>query len=125
MIWFTKWALKNRAAVILMIVLSLGLGTLSYFTLPKEFMPAANNPMVTVIVIGQGTDADTMANQVTKPIEKAIGSVKGKKHVFSTSADGFTSVDISLDASVDMKEAKAQVQEAVSSLQLPAGYSKP
>ena len=69
--------------------------------------------MVTVIVIGQGTDADTMAEQVTKPIEKAIGSVKGKKHVFSTSADGYTSVDISLDPSVDMKEAKAQVQEAV------------
>ena len=125
MIWFTKWALKNRAAVILMIVLSLGLGTLSYFTLPKEFLPAANNPMVTVIVMGQGTDAETMAEQVTKPIEKAIGSVKGKKHVFSTSADGYTSVDISLDASVDMKEAKAQVQEAVNGLQLPEGYSKP
>ena len=55
----------------------------------------------------------TMEEQVTKPIEKAIGSVKGKKHVFSTSADGYTSVDIYLDASVDMKEAKAQVQEAV------------
>ncbi|MBS4205747.1 efflux RND transporter permease subunit [Lederbergia citrea] len=125
MIWFTKWALRNKAAVILMIVLSLGLGALSYFTLPKEFLPAANNPMVTVIVMGQGTDADTMADQVTKPIEKAIGSVKGKKHVFSTSADGYTSVDISLDPSVDMKEAKAQVQEAVSGLQLPEGYSKP
>ena len=35
MIWFTKWALKNRAAVILMIVLTLGLGTLSYFTFAK------------------------------------------------------------------------------------------
>lgn len=125
MIALTNWALRNRAAVILLIVLTLGLGTVSYFTLPKEFMPAANNPMVTVIVIGHGTDADTMAEQVTKPIEKAIGSVKGKKHVFSTSADGYASVDISLDPAVDMKEAKAQVQEAVSGLQLPEGYSKP
>ncbi|MFK4997620.1 efflux RND transporter permease subunit [Bacillus sp. N9] len=74
--------LRNKAAVILMIVLTLGLGALSYFTLPKEFLPSANNPVVTVIVIGQGTDADTMSDQVTKPIEKAIGSVKGKKHVF-------------------------------------------
>lgn len=82
MIWFTNWALRNRAAVILLIVLTLGLGTLSYFTLPKEFLPAANNPAVTVIVMGQGTDADTMAEQVTKPIEKAVGSVKGKKMFF-------------------------------------------
>src|SRR5690625_5300965 len=104
MIWFTKWALKNRAAVILMTVLILGLGTLSYFLLPKEFMPSANNPAVTVIVMGQGTDADTMAEQVTKPIEKAVGAVKGKKHIFSTSADGYTSIDILLDPAIDMKE---------------------
>ena len=125
MVWFTKWALKNRAAVILLVVLTLGLGTLSYFTLPKELLPAADNPMVTVIVMGQGADAETVEEQVTKPIEKAIGTVKGKKNVFSTSADGYTSVDISLDSSVDMGEAKAQVQEALDGLQLPEGYSAP
>lgn len=125
MVWFTKWALRNRAAVILLIVLTLGLGTLSYFTLPKELLPAADNPMVTVIVIGQGADAETVEEQVTKPIEKAIGAVKGKKHVFSTSADGYTSVDIFLDPSVDLNEAKVQVQEALSGLQLPEGYSEP
>ena len=125
MTWFTKWALKNRAAVILLVVLTLGLGVLSYFTLPKEFLPAANNPAVTVIVMGQGTDADTMAEQVTKPIEKAVGTVKGKKNIFSTSADGYTSIDIALDPSVDMKEAKAQVQESLNGIELPEGYSKP
>ena len=125
MVRFTKWALKNRAAVILLVVLSLGLGTLSYFTLPKELLPAADNPMVTVIVMGQGADAKTVEEQVTKPIEKAIGMVKGKKHVFSTSADGYTSVDISLDSSVDMDEAKVQVQEALNGLRLPEGYSAP
>lgn len=108
-----------------MVALSLVLGVVSYFTVPKEFLPPADNPMVTVIVIGQGTDAETMAEQVTKPIEKAIGSVKGKKDVFSTAADGFTSVDILLDASIDMTEAKTQVQEAVNSIQLPESYSKP
>ncbi len=103
----------------------MGLGTLSYFTLPKELLPAADNPMVTVIVMGQGADAKTVEEQVTKPIEKAVGSVKGKKHVFSTAADGYTSVDIYLDTSVEMDEAKAQVQEALSGLQLPEGYSSP
>ncbi|MBO1913281.1 efflux RND transporter permease subunit, partial [Microvirga sp. 3-52] len=74
---------------------------------------------------GQGADAKTVEEQVTKPIEKAVGSVKGKKHVFSTAADGYTSVDIYLDTSVEMDEAKAQVQEALSGLQLPEGYSSP
>ncbi len=125
MIALTNWALRNKAAVILLIVLSLGLGILSYFSLPKEFLPAANNPMVTVIVIGEGTDAATMEEEVTKPIEKVIGSVKGKQYVFSTSADGYSAVDIYLDPSVDMKEAKAQVQDALGGLRLPAGLSEP
>ncbi len=125
MIWFTNWALRNRAAVILLIVLSLGLGALSYFTLPKEFMPAADNPMVTVIVIGEGTDADTISEQVTKPLEQAVGTVKGKTNVFSSSSDGFSTIDILLDSTVDVKEAKTAVQEAVNTVPLPEGYTQP
>lgn len=125
MIWFTNWALKNRAAVILLIVLSLGLGAFSYFTLPKEFMPAADNPMVTVIVMGEGTDASTISEQVTEPLEQAVGAVKGKTDVFSSTADGFTTIDIVLESTVDMKEAKSEVQEAVDAVPLPEGYSRP
>lgn len=121
----TKWALKNRAAVILMVVLTLGLGALSYFILPKELLPSANNPMISVIVIGDGTDANTINEEVTKPIEKSIGSVKGKKHVFSTSADGYASVDIYLDETINIKEAKQEVDEAMNRLQLPEGYTAP
>lgn len=121
----TEWALKNRAAVILMVILTLGLGALSYFILPKELLPAANNPMITVIVAGQGTDAYTINEEVTKPIEKSIGSVKGKKHVFATSADGYASIDIYLDETVNMKEAKLEVEEAMKHLQFPEGYSPP
>lgn len=81
--------------------------------------------MITVIVIGQGTDANTINEEVTKPIEKSIGAVKGKKHVFATSADGYATIDIHLDETVDMKEAKAEVDEAMNRLQFPEGYSSP
>ncbi len=125
MISLTKWALKNRAAVILLIILSLGFGTVSYFTLPKEFMPAADNPMVTVIVMKEGADAGTIAEQATEPIEQAVGAVKGKTNVFSSTSDGFAAIDILFDANVDMKEAKQEVQEAVEAVSLPEGYSRP
>lgn len=125
MTWLTKWAFNNKAAIILLVILTLSLGVMSYFLLPKEFLPSADNPMVTVIVTGQGTDADTVSRQVTEPVEKAVASVKGKKNVFSVSGDGFSKVDIVLDSSADIKEAKAQVQEAVNTLPLPEGFAKP
>lgn len=81
--------------------------------------------MVSIIVIGEGTDANTINEEVTKPIEKSVGAVKGKKHVFSTSADGYAMIDIYLDETINMKDAKLEVEEAVNRLQLPEGYSPP
>lgn len=125
MSWFTKWAFRNKAAVTIMSILILGLGALSYTTLPMEFMPSADNPQVTVVVLGQGTDSDTMQEQVTSPIENAVAGVKGKKNVFSTTGDGYSKIDIFYDSKTVMKDAKLEVQEALDTLSLPSYVSKP
>jgi multidrug efflux pump subunit AcrB len=65
MTWFTKWSFQNKAAVSLTTVLVLVIGIVSYFTLPMEFLPTADNPQVTVVVLGQGTEVETMADSVT------------------------------------------------------------
>ncbi|MGJ7910190.1 efflux RND transporter permease subunit [Neobacillus sp. LXY-1] len=121
----TKWALGNRAAISLMTVLVLLMGIVSYFTLPMEFLPSADNPQVSVVVMGQGTDSKTMETEVTKPIETAVAGVKGKKNIFSTTGDGYSKIDINFDSKTDMKEAKQEVQESISTLSLPTNVSKP
>ncbi|RBW69605.1 efflux RND transporter permease subunit [Bacillus taeanensis] len=125
MTWLTKWSFKNKAAVILTTILVLIMGVVSYFVLPMEFLPAADNPQVSVVVLGQGTDVETMADTVTTPMEKSVASVKGKREIFSTTGDGFSKVDIFFEAETDMKQAKADVQEALDSIQLPEGTNKP
>ncbi len=106
-------------------ILTLILGTISYFQLPKEFLPSADNPMITVIVIGDGADAETMSEQVTKPIEKAIAAVTGKTAVFSTSTDGYTRVDILVDPEEDIKVITDEVKDKLDLLDLPEGFSSP
>src|SRR5690606_4205754 len=125
MTWFTKWAFNNKAAVSLLVILSLAFGALSYHLIPRELFPSADQPMMTVIVMGEGADAKTMEEQVTEPIEHALGTVKGKRNIFSISADGYSKVDVVIDASTEIKEAKAEVQEIIDGLSLPEGYSKP
>ena len=125
MSWFTKWSFRNKAAVTIMSVLILALGIVSYFTLPMEFLPAADNPQVSIVVMGQGTDANTMEDTVTSPIEDAMTSVKGKKNIFSTTGDGFSKIDIFYDSTVDMKEAKKEVQDQLNSLRFPENISEP
>ena len=125
MTWFTKWAFRNKAAVSLMTVLVLVMGIASYFTLPMEFLPSVDNPQVSVVVLGQGTDVETMADTVTAPIEHSVTSVKGKRNVFSTTGDGFSKVDMFFESGTDMKQAAADVQKAIESVKLPEGTNKP
>jgi multidrug efflux pump subunit AcrB len=125
MTWFTRWAFGNKAAVIFMVVLILGTGVFSYFKLPMEFLPSADFPQISVTVVGQGFDAKSMLDNATTPIEKAVSTVTGKKDIFSTSADGFMKIDMTFDSKIKMKDAQASVQEAISSIVLPAGMSKP
>lgn len=122
---FTSWAFRNKAAVSLITIFILFLGIMSYMKLPMEFLPSVDNPEVSVIVMGQGTDSKTMENDVTSPIEKAITGVKGKKNIYSTTGDGFAKVDIFFESGSDMKQAKQDVQEALNSLVFPQNISKP
>lgn len=94
--WFTKWSFGNKGAVGLLVVMALVVGMLSYTTLPMEFMPEADNPQVTVTVLGPGQDAHSMESKVTKPIEAATAALKGKTGQMSTSGDGYAKVDLFL-----------------------------
>jgi len=122
---FTKLAFGNRAAVAALTILIIVIGVVSYFRLPMEFLPSADNPQVTIISMGQGTDSKTMESEVTIPIERAITGVNGKTSVYSTTGDGFSKVDLFFEAGTDMKQAKLDVQEALSNVALPLYLSKP
>ncbi len=121
----TNWAFKNKAAVSLMTILILVIGVVSYFRLPMEFLPSADNPQVTIITMGQGTDSKSMETDVTTPIERAVTGVKGKKSLYSSTGDGFSKVDLFFESGSDMKQAKQDVQEALANLTFPSYISKP
>ncbi|MGO4110195.1 efflux RND transporter permease subunit [Paenibacillus sp. YAF4_2] len=121
----TEWSFRNRAAVILIVVMALVMGVISYLKLPMEFLPEADNPQVMVTVIGPGMDAKSMEQLVTNPLEEAVGFTKGKTDMFSTSGNGYGQVNLNFDSNTNMKEAKAEVERTVDQVQLPQGVMKP
>ncbi|MCQ6558197.1 efflux RND transporter permease subunit [Paenibacillus mendelii] len=122
---FTKWAFNNKAAMKIVVLMALVMGVISYWKLPMEFLPEADNPMVTVAAIGPGYDAKSMETQVTAKLEDALQFTKGKSGMFSTSGNGFTQINLSFDSKTNMKDAKAEVERSVSAVQLPETVSKP
>lgn len=120
-----QWSFRNRAAMIVVVLLVLVLGTISYFTLPMEFLPEADNPQVVVATLGQGHDAASMKQGVTGPVEEAVSTIKGKSDVLSETGDGYSQVILNFDADTDMKEATQEVKEALSSVTFPEGVTEP
>ncbi|MFC4808354.1 efflux RND transporter permease subunit [Paenibacillus sp. GCM10023250] len=123
--WITKWAFNNKAAMKLVVLMALAMGVVSYFRLPMEFLPEADNPMVTVAAIGPGYDAKSMETEVTSKLEDAVQFVKGKTLMTSSSGNGFAKIDLSFDSKTNMKEAKAEVEAAVRAVRLPERVMTP
>ncbi|WP_058304075.1 efflux RND transporter permease subunit [Gorillibacterium timonense] len=121
----TRWSFRNKSAVGLLIVMVLVVGILSYFRLPMELVPSADDTTLTITVIGPGYDAKSMESEVTAPLEQALNGLKGKKNAFSTSGDGYTKIDLYFESDTKMKEAKQEAEEALSQVQLPERVSKP
>lgn len=122
---FTNWAFKNKAAISLITVFVLLIGIISYFKLPMEFLPSADQPIVTIVAMGQGTDSKTMEDEVTYPIERAVTGIKGKSSIYSTTGDGISQINLYFESGSDMKQAKQDVQDALNTIVLPPKISKP
>ncbi|RIX49977.1 efflux RND transporter permease subunit [Paenibacillus nanensis] len=121
----TEWSFRNKAAIILLVVMALAMGAMSYFRLPMEFLPSADNPQVVITAIGQGSSAGAMEKQVTNPLEEAVMFVKGKTSMFSTTGDGYSQVTVNFDSKTNMKEAKTEIESAIAGVPLPSNVMKP
>ncbi|NRD77134.1 efflux RND transporter permease subunit [Bacillus sp. BRMEA1] len=125
MTWFTKWALRNRAALVFSVVAFIIFGIFSYTSIPMELMPSANQPYITISTVGNGMDAVSMDEQVTQPIEKALTGIKGKRNVIAETGNNFSQMTVTFESDTNLKDAKQQIQENIATVNLPEGVTKP
>lgn len=125
MTWFTNWALRNRAALVFAVIASIVFGIFSYSSIPMELMPSADQPYITISVVGNGMDAVSMDDQVTQPIEKTLTGIKGKRNVVAETGNNYSQMTVTFESGTNLKEAKQQIQDSISNVNLPEGVMKP
>lgn len=88
-------------------------GILSYRALPVSDLPNVDFPAISVAVNYPGANPETMANNVTIPLEKEFLTISGLQTIASTSTSGSTIIvlQFSLDKSIDI--AAQDVQAAI------------
>ncbi|MHB0869898.1 MAG: efflux RND transporter permease subunit [Chloroflexota bacterium] len=121
----TELALQRIVITLLLAAAALVGGGLVARQLNVEMMPDLNFPIVTTIVAYPGASPQDVADQVTKPVEQAVGGVAGLKRLQSTSAEGLSIVVAEFEFGRDTKEAESSIQSALTRVTLPQNAQPP
>ncbi|WP_245414910.1 efflux RND transporter permease subunit [Aureimonas flava] len=113
----SAWAIRNPVPPILLFVVLVALGIVSFLTLPITRFPNIDVPVVSVTIQEQGSAPSEMETQITKRVEDAVAGVSGIKHITSTITDGQSvtaaefRLEINTDRAVnDVKDAIAKIR---------------
>jgi len=118
----TKLALRSRLVTILLALAVAGVSAWAFLGLKVELIPDINLPYTTVVTVYPQATPDTVANEITSPIEQVIWdkwSDKSLKHVTSTSSAGISVIMAEFEFGTDMTVVGDSLNEGISKLTLP------
>src|ERR1700749_1495938 len=109
----SSWAIDNKTAVYVIILLITVLGLISYSRLPKENFPDITISKVFITTQYIGQSPQNIESLVTRQLEKQLKSLKGLKKVTSNTQQNVSIITAEFNANVDIKDAKQEVKDAV------------
>ena len=118
-------AVKRPVTVWMFTFAILLFGFVSLSRLALNLLPELSYPTLTIRTDYTGAAPGEIEQLVSKPIEEAIGIVKGVRTVTSTSKAGQSDVVLEFEWGTEMDLASLEVREKLDVLQLPLDVDKP
>src|SRR3984885_7622128 len=115
------FALNNRFLILLVMLLLLVWGAISFHNLPVEAYPDVANNYVQVITQWPGRAAEEVEQQVTIPLEISMNGIPHLDHLRSTSLFGLSSLMLVFDDESSNDWNRQKVLERLTQVNLPAG----
>jgi HAE1 family hydrophobic/amphiphilic exporter-1 len=100
-------------------------GALSYLRLPLALMPELSYPTLTVRTEYQGAAPEEVENEVSRPIEEALGVIAGLRRVSSVSRAGVSDVVLEFAWDTEMSDAVQDTLEKLDTVFLPEEAERP
>lgn len=109
----TSLSVDNRTSVMILAVIIVIFGLISYVQMPKESYPEIVIPNIYVGTAYPGNSPNDMESLVTRPLEKELKSITGVKKINSTSIQGYSTVIVEFNPDVAIPKALQDVKDAV------------
>ncbi|MEW6511902.1 MAG: efflux RND transporter permease subunit [Bacteroidota bacterium] len=123
----SDWAVDNRVAIYILILIIVIMGYVSYLGLPREAAPDITIPLVIVSTPYIGVSPADIEGLVTQPLERNLKGLKDLKQITSASKEGVSTIRVEFNTGVDIDEALRRVRDKVNSTrpELPADILDP
>jgi len=116
----------NRPVTVWMFMLAVMLfGMVGFSRLAVKLLPDLSYPSVTIRTAYDGAAPVEIEQLVSKPIEEAVGVVKGLRKISSISRSGMSDVVLEFEWGTNMDMASLEVREKIDTIELPLDINKP
>ena len=109
----TDVSIKNRTTIAVLGLIIVIAGVYSYITLPREAFPDIPIPQILITTSYEGVSPEDIETSITMKIEKELNSIRGVKHVTSSSAEGLSLIDVEFMPDVPTEVALQRVRDRV------------
>lgn len=113
MLTLIEAALTRTRSVLMLFVLLLISGAVTYANIAKESNPDITIPIIYVSMIHDGISPEDAERMLVRPMENELKSIAGIKEMKSNAGEGHASVTLEFIAGLDPKEALADVRDKV------------
>ncbi len=115
----TRLSLINRWITFLLAIALVGVSLWATLQIKQEMIPNIELGMTTVMTIYPGASPQTVMDEATTPVEKAILGMDGLKRTSSTSVQNMSFVIAEFDYGTDMKRVNESIGEKLEEIDLP------
>ena len=112
----TRYSVTHPIGIFMIVLFFVVLGLYSYWRIGVELYPNINTPYVVVSVNYDGADAESVEQQITKPVEDALSAVSDVKHITSRSTTGRSRVTLELNFDADADAAAIDALQKVNAI---------
>jgi hydrophobe/amphiphile efflux-1 (HAE1) family protein len=123
----SAWSIRYPVPSIVLFVVLIALGWVSFNSLPITKFPNIDVPVVAVTVTQSGAAPSELETQVARKVEDAVSGIAGVKHIQSTITDGSSTTGIEFWLEVNADRALNDVKDAVTRIRadLPRAIDEP
>ncbi len=124
---FSAYSIRRPLPAILLFVVLLFLGLMSFRSLSVTRFPNIDIPLVQVTINQSGSTPAELETQVAKLVEDSVANITGVKHLISTLSDGTSTTVIEFRLEIDTDRALNDVKDAIEKIrpELPRTIDEP